>query len=103
MIGNAAGPILTIYLLYMGYEKNKFIGTAAWFFLVVNLIKLPFHIIVWKTISISVVLFDISLSPFILIGAFLGVYLVKMIPEKPYKIILIISVLISIVRLIDLY
>ena len=103
MIGNAAGPILTIYLLYMGYEKNKFIGTAAWFFLVVNLIKLPFHIIVWKTISISVVLFDISLSPFILIGALLGVYLVKMIPEKPYKIILIISVLISIARLIDLY
>ena len=103
MIGNAAGPILTIYLLYMGYEKNKFIGTAAWFFLVVNLVKLPFHIIVWKTVDISVILFDISLSPFILIGAFLGVYLVKMIPEKPYKIILIVSIIISTVRLIELY
>ena len=53
MIGNAAVPILTIYLLYMGYEKNKFIGTAAWFFLVVNLIKLPFHIIVFRARAVD--------------------------------------------------
>ena len=85
MIGNAAGPILTIYLLYMGYEKNKFIGTAAWFFLAVNLIKLPFHIFVWKTIDRSVFLFDISLLPLIVVGGLLGVYLVKMIPENPIK------------------
>ena len=37
MIGNAAGPIMSIYFLSMGFDKNKFIGTAAWFFLFVNL------------------------------------------------------------------
>ena len=33
MVGNAAGPIMSIYFLSIGFEKNKFIGTAAWFFL----------------------------------------------------------------------
>ena len=103
MIGNAAGPILTIYLLYMGCDKNKFIGTAAWFFLIVNLIKLPFHYFVWKTINKSILLFDISLFPFILIGGLLGVSLVKMIPEKPYKVFLFVSVIISTLSFMDLF
>ena len=44
MVGNAAGPIMSIYFLSMGFEKNKFIGTAAWFFLFVNLILCIFLI-----------------------------------------------------------
>ena len=89
MVGNAAGPIMSIYFLSMGFEKNKFIGTAAWFFLFVNLIKVPFHIIFWKTINFEVFMFDIILFPLILIGALIGVWVVKKIPERPYKIFLI--------------
>lgn len=99
MVGNAAGPIMSIYFLSMGFEKNKFIGTAAWFFLFVNLIKVPFHIVFWKTISFEVFMFDIILFPLILIGALIGVWVVKKIPERPYKIFVITSVFLSTILL----
>ena len=99
MVGNAAGPIMSIYFLSMGFEKNKFIGTAAWFFLFVNLIKVPFHIIFWKTITFEVFMFDIILFPLILIGALIGVWVVKKIPERPYKIFVITSVFLSTILL----
>ena len=44
MIGNAAGPIFNLYILSMRLPKNSFIGTGAWFFLILNLFKVPFHI-----------------------------------------------------------
>jgi len=102
MVGNAAGPIMTIYFISMGFKKNKFIGTAAWFFLLVNLFKVPFQIFIWRTIDTKVVLFDLCLFPLIYIGAIAGVWIVKKIPEKPYRIFLIVSVFMSTVRLLFL-
>ena len=95
MIGNAAGPIMSIYFLSMGFDKNKFIGTAAWFFLFVNLFKVPMHVFIWKTMDLNILLFDLSLFPLILIGALTGVWIVKKIPEQPYKIFVIVSVILS--------
>ncbi len=92
MIGNSAGPIMSIYFLAMGLEKNSFIGTGAWFFLFVNLFKLPFHIFIWETIDVKTFLFDLVLIPAIVLGAFAGVWIVKKIPENPYRVIIIISV-----------
>ena len=95
MIGNAAGPIMAIYFLSMGFNKNKFIGTAAWFFLFVNLFKVPFHVFIWDTIDLDILLFDLILFPLILIGAIIGVWIVKKIPERPYKVFVIVSVVLS--------
>ena len=95
MIGNAAGPIMSIYFLSMGFDKNKFIGTAAWFFLFVNLFKVPLHVFIWGTIDLDIFLFDLTLFPLILLGALAGVWIVKKIPERPYKIFVIISVILS--------
>lgn len=36
MIGNAAGPVMSVYLLSMRKEKMEYIGINAWFFLVVT-------------------------------------------------------------------
>ena len=102
MVGNAAGPVMTIYFLSLGFKKNKFIGTAAWFFLFVNVFKVPFHIFAWKTINISVLLFGLSLFPFIIVGAYIGFWIVQKIPEKPYRILLIASILLSTLKLIVL-
>ncbi len=99
MIGNSAGPIMSIYFLSMGLDKNRFIGTGAWFFLLVNLFKLPFHIFVWRTIDAGTFYFDAMLIPAIVLGAFTGVWLVKKIPEKPYKIIVVISVILAALQL----
>lgn len=42
MIANAAGAVMTIYLLACRLPKMEFVGTAAWFFFVINLAKVPF-------------------------------------------------------------
>ena len=95
MIGNAAGPILMMYLLSMRLPKNRFIGTGAWFFFIVNLFKVPFHITVWKTINLESFLFDLLMIPGIVGGALLGIWLVKLIPERAYRIFIIGTTLIA--------
>jgi uncharacterized membrane protein YfcA len=85
MIGNVAGPIFAIYLLAMHLPKNSFIGTGAWFFLIVNFSKFPLHIFVWKTINRNTLTLDIIVLPAIALGAFLGVTLVKKISDKTYR------------------
>ena len=85
MIGNVAGPIFAIYLLAMHLPKNSFIGTSAWFFLIVNYSKFPLHIFVWKTISWSSLTLDLITIPAIALGAFLGIQLVKILPENVYR------------------
>ena len=51
MIGNAAGPVMSVYLLSMRKEKMEYIGINAWNFLVVNLLKVPFQIFAWDNIT----------------------------------------------------
>ena len=100
MIGNAAGPIMAAYFLSIDLNKNEFVATRAWFFWLLNLIKLPFHIFVWQTVSLNSVLFDLCLIPAIIIGGILGLLLVKRIPERPYRFFVIIATLVSSVFLI---
>ena len=91
MVGNAAGAIMALYLLSMRLPKNNYIGTAAWFFLIINLFKVPFHIWIWETIDLDSFLFDLVLLPAIAVGAFSGVYIVRIIPEKAYRIFILVT------------
>ena len=100
MIGNAAGPVMALYLLSMRLPKNQFIGTAAWFFFIINLIKVPFHVAVWKTITWHSFLFDILMIPAVSIGALLGIWLVKFFPERAYRIFIIATTLLAAILLI---
>ncbi len=85
MIGNAAGPVMAIYLLSVKMPKYNFVGTNAWFFLVVNYLKIPLQIFVWNNINTSTLLLDACTIPFVLIGAFLGIKIVKKLPEKGFR------------------
>ena len=95
MVGNAAGSLLAVYLLSMRLPKNIYIGTTAWFFLLINLSKFPFHIFVWKTITVNSFLMDLMILPAIALGAFMGVFIVKRIPEKAYRNFILIVTIIS--------
>jgi uncharacterized membrane protein YfcA len=95
MIGNAAGPVMSLYLLSMRLPKNIYIGTGAWFFFIVNITKVPFHIGIWKTITLQSLLFDVLMIPAIALGALLGIWLVKFFPEKAYRIFIIATTLFS--------
>ena len=95
MIGNAAGPVMALYLLSMRLPKNIYIGTGAWFFFIVNLSKVPLHIWSWKTITVNSFLLDLLMIPAIAAGAFLGIWLVRLLPEKFYRILVIVTTLLS--------
>jgi uncharacterized protein len=85
MIGNVAGPIFSIYLLSMKSQKNSFIGTQAWFFMIVNFAKFPLQWLVWHNINSNTLFINLVSLPAIAVGAFLGIKIVKIIPEKTYR------------------
>ncbi|UXP34047.1 sulfite exporter TauE/SafE family protein [Reichenbachiella agarivorans] len=85
MVGNLAGSAMALYLLSMRLPKNQFIGTAAWFFICVNIFKVPFHIWVWETVTFDSFLLDLILLPFIGIGAVLGIKIIKKISDQYFR------------------
>ena len=85
MVGNIAGPIMAVFLLSMRLPKNSFVGTTAWYFLIINYMKLPIHIFVWETITVETLLLNVTLAPIVIAGAVLGIFLVKKIPEPIYR------------------
>lgn len=89
MVGNLAGAVMTLYLLVMNMPKNKFIGTVAWFFIIINILKVPFHVFVWETIHWNTFLLDLILLPFIAIGAYFGIKIVEKFSDKNYRLFII--------------
>lgn len=85
MIGNLAGTIMAVYFISMRLPKNNFIGTAAWFFFVINWFKVPFHIWVWHTINNDSWLLALALVPLILLGAYAGIFFVKKMSDRTYR------------------
>ncbi|MDH6305054.1 putative membrane protein YfcA [Parabacteroides sp. PF5-5] len=100
MIGNAAGPVMSVYLLSMRLPKYSFVGTSAWFFLLVNYLKLPLQIFVWENISLETITLNAITIPFMIIGAIIGIYFVKKIPEKTYRTFIIVVTILSTLMLL---
>lgn len=71
MVANAGGPAMNLYLLRENYEKWTFLGTTAWFFLAVNLVKLPFMVGLGLVTGRGLVLLPL-LAPVVLLGAWAG-------------------------------
>jgi len=100
MIGNVAGPIFAVYLLARRFEKQGFLGTSAWFFMIVNVTKLPLQIFFWGNITLRTALLSVAMIPFVLVGAVLGAIVIKHIPEKPFRWLVIVMTGVAIIRLI---
>jgi uncharacterized protein len=86
MLANAAGPVMTIYLLSMGLSKEEFVGTGAWFYFIMNLFKVPFSLalglITWESLK-----FDLFLLPVVVIGSLAGVLVMKKLPQRAFNLI----------------
>ena len=81
MLGNLAGAFSNIYFLALKLSKNDFIGTAAWVFFTINLIKVPFQFFIWKNINVETLTIDIFLIPSLIVGFTFGIKLVGKIDE----------------------
>ena len=100
MIGNAAGPVLSVYLLSMTKEKMEYIGINAWFFLVVNLLKVPLQAFVWDNITWDSLQLNLVMLPVIGIGSLIGIRIVKLLPEKIFRRFIQIVTILSVILMI---
>lgn len=104
MIGNLAGSIMAVYFISMRLPKNAFIGTTAWFFLVINLFKIPFHVFHWKTISATTFLMDLTTIPLVALGAYTGISIVKKMTDTSYRwFIIAMTIIAAVVMVIQNY
>lgn len=84
MLANAAGAVMTIYLLACRLPKYEFVGTAAWFFFIVNMLKVPFSASM-GLITPSSLLVDLALVPGILAGVACGKLLLGLINQAAFE------------------
>lgn len=99
MVGNAAGSIMSIYLLSHGIKKKEFIGTNAYYFFIVNVVKVPFLIYLGLINTASAAL-NLWMIPAVALGAWIGFKVLPKIPQKLFQTIILIFAALGAVYLI---
>src|ERR1700678_17630 len=84
LVANAAAPLMAIYLVAMRLPKMQFVGTAAVFFMVLNLFKVPFMVALGLVTAQSFE-FNLMLAPAVLLGAFVGRWLLIRINQRLFE------------------
>jgi uncharacterized membrane protein YfcA len=85
-IGNAAGPIMALYLLNVRLPKRQFMGTAAWYFMIINWLKVPLFVSA-KVITSDTLRFDLFAVPMLVVGAIVGVRVLPKIPQALFNVL----------------
>ncbi|MBI2844623.1 MAG: sulfite exporter TauE/SafE family protein [Armatimonadetes bacterium] len=105
-ISNAAGPVMAIYLSALRMPKEQLMGTVAWFFFVLNLTKLPILIALTAVnpekplITILSLKFIGTIWPVILLGVFLGKWMLPRISQRLFNTLILTLAGISAVKLV---
>lgn len=98
-VSNAAGPIMTIYLTALRMPKDQFMGTIAWYFFTINLTKVPI-LASQGLITGTSLRINLLLAPVILIGAFIGKWLLPRIPQQLFENAMLILAAVGAVKLL---
>jgi uncharacterized membrane protein YfcA len=93
-VANAAGSVMNLYLLSMRLPKHEFIGTAAWFFFVINLAKIPIY--QWHGLFSQQSLgFNVAMIPATVGGAVAGRWLFEHIPQEAFERIVVVFTVVA--------
>lgn len=93
-VANAAGPVMSLYLLSKRLPKEEFVATGAWFFFIINLTKIPIYM--WHGLfSRQSLLFDLCMIPAVFAGAISGRKIIDHIPAKVFEALIIILTAVS--------
>lgn len=99
MVANAAGPVAALYFIASGLPKYAYIGTSAWFFLLVNLFKFPFMadlgIIDGRSLA-----FSASFMPYSVLGAVVAPFIVRHINQRIFEALIWFFVVVGGVKLV---
>jgi uncharacterized protein len=99
MLANAAGPVMTVYLLSQRLEKKEWLGVFSRFFLFMNIFKVPFSTKIGIINAPSLVT-NLILLPAVIAGVIIGWQVLKRIPQKPFEWLLFALTLVAAVCLI---
>jgi uncharacterized protein len=84
LIANAAGPFMAVYLVAMRLPKMEYVGTAAVFFMLLNLFKVPFManlgLITLQSFSVN-----LMLAPAVFLGALAGRWLLLRVNQNLFE------------------
>ncbi len=84
MTANTGGPVMTLYLVMSGLPMLRMLGTAAWFFFVVNVAKVPFSVglglISWQSLAM-----DALLIPAMIAGGLVGLAVIRRIDQRQFE------------------
>lgn len=83
MTANAAGAVMTLYLVAQGVEKRRFLGTGALFFFGVNLCKVPFSAGL-GLVSAETLWRTAVLAPLVLLGTWLGLHTARRLSQARF-------------------
>jgi len=84
LVANAAGPLMAIYLVAMRLPKMEYVGTAAVFFMLLNLFKVPFMVDL-GLITVQSFGFNLMLAPAVLLGAVAGRWLLMRVNQTLFE------------------
>ncbi|MEV6118347.1 sulfite exporter TauE/SafE family protein [Streptomyces sp. NPDC052109] len=99
MVANAGGPVMSLYLLSAGFRKLGFLGTSAFFFLIVNVSKVPFSAGLGLIGGRSLLL-DAALAVFVVPGALFGKWAVHRINQRLFEQLVIAATVVGGVQLL---
>jgi uncharacterized membrane protein YfcA len=102
MIANAAGPIISLYLLAISTPKLQLIGTSSWFFLFLNSCKVPFSYQL-GLIGLSTLTVNLVLVPAVVLGMTIGSKIVHYIPQNLFNVLILIFTTVAACRLMHLF
>ncbi len=105
-VSNAAGPVMQIYLASHKMRKHEFMGTNAWYFLIINSSKVP----IYAALSIinparpmmtrESLLFNAAVLPIIVAGVYVGKWMLPRIPQRIFTDIVLVLAGVAAVKLI---
>lgn len=99
MLANAAGPLIALYMIAVSLPKFQLIGTSAWFFLVLNIFKIPFSANL-GLIDTNSLLINAAFAPVVGLGMLTGRSLVHRLPQKAFDTTLLVITALAAVRLL---
>ena len=98
MVANAGGPITSIYFLSENLSVMRFLGTTAWFYLIINLVKLPFSIglgmITWTNFTAMA-----WTIPLVVVAVLCGRWVARRVSQPMFSMLVYVLSVVAVVRL----
>lgn len=82
-LAHAGGPPMVAYLLGRGLPRQIFVATSVYYFTFINVAKLPFYLAL-GLFTRDNLLTALMLSPLVPVGVWLGLKVLRHIPERPF-------------------